>query len=220
MALAKADAAGTKELQSHILMLEGKPDLAEEQFRKALIITESKVDTVMRYLALQAMWGASTRVGQLVDEFWELLKNNPAAVKGVRDVLTQTGWFGRAWRCDADLARMKAVSEPTSAYRVDHDEFAEESLARAVEFVHAYLHSKQLVPEAAQTTVVPFEDGVTAFMYQLAVPFEPEKAAQLEWELLEAIDSEGFDAVESGRLIFAFMPEGDSPGSASKHARN
>lgn len=202
-ALARVDAAGAFELRAHVASLEGKFEDADEYFEKALTQTTEIVSTVVRYLVVLAAVARGERLMETFLRFKSILRNDPAAIRTVSQVLAGSGWVRTSHEFAAEADRLGARAEAIGVDAMSIDSDAEREIAAAVCFAHNFLRSRGSAPEAVETIVIPTEDGRPSLFYQFSLDKTPEDVAELEWDLFGALAGKNFAVQRDGKIVFA-----------------
>ncbi len=213
--LKKIDISDWYEVGAHIAAL--RQDFAEQDrlFEAAYFNASDKADTVQRYLVLLAGLGRTEKLKEQFDRFLPMLRNDPGLIRTTSSLLVGAGWVFTASKLASELDRLNAVSTtlfPCALEIRDIDrssiseaDVSEQAIAEAVGHAHQYLRSLNALPNAIETSVVPFEEGRTGLMYQFNVDKDADTVSDIEWKLFEELAEREFPIERAGTVVFSLV---------------
>lgn len=213
--LKKIDISDWYEAESHFAAL--RNDFAEQDrlFEAAYVNAGDKADTVQRHLVLLGGLGRSEKLKEQFDRFLPMLRNDPQLIRVTSSLLVAAGWIFTASKFASELDRLNAVTStpfPCALAIRDVDrssmneaEVSEQAIAEAVGHAHRYLRSVDALPNAIETSVIPYEEGKCGLMYQFKIDRDPDAVSEVEWQLFEELANHELPIERSGTVVFSLL---------------
>lgn len=213
--LKKIDISDWYEVGAHIAALRRDFAGQDRLFEAAYINASDKADTVQRHLVLLAGLGRTEKLKEQFDRFLPMLRNDPELIRNTSSLLVGAGWIFTASKLASELDRLNAASttpfpcalaiRDVDRSSMDESEVSEQAIAEAVGHAHQYLRSVNALPNAIETSVVPYEEGKAGLMYQFKVDKDADTVSDIEWKLFEELAEREFPVERAGTVAFSLL---------------
>lgn len=207
--LARVDASGSFEVQGHLAAAANDDDRTDTFFEKALKASDDVQGTVVRYIIVLAGVGRGDKALEVFENYQNLFKGNPNAIRTLSENLGVCGWFKIEQELDSQVSRIGGDnSNPRIQYgsqAFDPMGLAEREFSEPICFARRFLRSKRFSGSASRRSLVPGDRGQASIFYELYVEADAEAVIELEWSLMEAIGEANFQSLESGLLVIGLV---------------
>ncbi|MBD3826158.1 hypothetical protein [Stenotrophomonas sp.] len=208
-ALANADHAGSLEVRAHVAAVRGKMDDCHNLFRAALRATDDYNGTIVRYLIVLSLSDHLDELKQAYLELGGALRGDVEAMGVVAEMLAGSGFMLSAWSLTEELQRMgvdkrsQGTKWSDELVHFDEGSLTDSDLSAPVQFARKFLRSHGARVNTIQVSVVPFEEGSSAVLFEIAVDQTPSRTAELEWDLFGELEGHDFRADEQRKVMLA-----------------
>jgi hypothetical protein len=213
--LSKVDPAGARELRAYLCAYRGDISEARRFFAQAQIGSLTKLRSAVRFLIVLMRVDAHEELEAVFIEQRELIRNDPAAIRTVAQLLVTCGRVPLAEALCAESHRLGvSILVPAPIDRTDtsvnyggdeaekaacaipelHDELTKLEL-----FVKAFGDSHGVEVELADTVALPI-DGREVMLCTFSVDRTAEEVGDLEWQLFGALGEE-LPSVREGTMV-------------------
>lgn len=214
--LEKVDRSGAFELRGHIAAAKGDEASTDDWFTRAIAISDDYTGSILRYLLVLGATVRGDKALETYRKYEPAIRVDPAALRQAQGVLHGLGFPFTAQSLFRDLERLGVKERDTDLFNsIDDARLSESDVAAVVQFSRRYLLQQHAPPKAIQSTVVPFEDGGSAVLYQFLIDRSPEVVSGLEWDLFGALDSADFSADKQRKVMFGLVPAGMATADAN-----
>jgi hypothetical protein len=200
------------EIKAYLAGIDGDDDEVDRLYETALKISDDFVGTFIRYLILLSHRLRSEKVLEVFRALSGCVKGNVSATRFLEEFIAAEGFMVTAWKLSDELKKMGTYSGSAPASEseilsqvVDPDGFSDVEFSQPVVFSKRFLAKRGVKTRAFSCAPCAFEDGRTAIHYQIDADLSPSEAAEVEWDLHEALGEQGFPVEASGKLVISLV---------------